>query len=97
MTLEESWKIMEERGYSESARCNGTKISFYPTDFMNSPNYEVMVNLEDESFTFFYVVPRNVVKVTLGPASSVLNRKQFEKMERKFLEVITVLEAKFRR
>lgn len=97
MTLEESWKIMEERGYSESARCNGTKISFHPTDFMNSPNYEVMVNLEDESFTFFYVVPRNVVKVMLGPATPVSNQKHFEKMERKFLEVVSVLETKFGR
>ena len=49
MTLDKLRKIMGERGYTESARCNGTKISFHPTDFMNSPNYEVVVNLENES------------------------------------------------
>ena len=102
MTLEESWKIMEEQGYSESVRCNGNdgavkEVGFHPTDFMGSPNYEVTVNLSNGDFTFFYMVPKNVAKVTLGPAGPLSNTEHFKKMERKFLEVVEVLEEKFRR
>ena len=98
ITYDEVTKFMSSYGYMESSRSSVqgkvTSVSFHPQDFMNDYNYEVTVGL-NEDFKFFYLVPKSVVKVTLGPAGPVTNEAHFNKMKDKFLEVIGVLDAKF--
>lgn len=99
MTYDEVTKLMSSYGYMESSRSSVqgkvTGVSFHHQDFMNDYNYEVTVSLDSEDFKFFYLVPKSVVKVILGPAGPVTNEAHFNKMKDKFLEVIGVLDAKF--
>lgn len=99
ISYNEVTKLMSSYGYMESSRSavqgEVFSVSFHPRDFMNDYNYEVTVELDSENFQFFYVVPKSVVKVTLGPAGPVTNEVHFNKMRDKFLEVIGVLDAKF--
>lgn len=99
IAYEELIKLMDKHGYTESSR-NMFKdeiasVSFHPKDFMNDFNYEVTVNLNSGDFTFFFVVPRSPVKVTLGPAGPVSNGEHFVRMKKKFLEVVEVLDVRF--
>ena len=99
ITYRDVTKLMDGYGYMESSRSTVQgevfSVSFHPKDFMNDYNYEVTVGLDNEDFKFFYLVPKSVVKVTLGPAGPVTNEAHFNKMKDKFLEVIGVLDAKF--
>ena len=99
ISYDEVTKLMSSYGYVESSRSTIKgeifNVSFHPRDFMNDYNYEVTVGLDSEDFKFFYLVPKSVVKVILGPAGPVTNEAHFNKMRDKFLEVIGVLDAKF--
>lgn len=90
--------LMKGYGYTEISRSNyGDGI--YSVDFIpkykQEPRYTVTVILGTESFSFFYLVPKSLCKLELGPLSPVSNKKHFESMEAQFVSRVYVLESAF--
>jgi len=90
--------LMKEYGYTETS-CSNYGYGIHSVDFISKyeqePRYTVTVTLGTEGFSFFYLVPKSLCKLELGPLSPVSNKKHFEDMEAQFVSRVYVLESAF--
>lgn len=85
MNKEETRELAEKRGFSLWATLGGKKLQMMDRDGIN-----LIVDPETQEFELAWVIPKSIFQIGCPKCSPFTNEEHFNKMYRKFKQIIRI-------